>query len=511
MTKLKRAFQMLASEVPQRKICMELHMGRGVLNKYKSAADNLHISYAEAGAKSTAELEKLFKPAGAKARKTVQHEQLAPLLPDLVKELHRNRYMTVQMLHERYRQEHPDGYGYTQFKNAIRDYQKSHNLSFHNTYYPGEEMQIDFAGDNLWLTDAKTGEKTRLVVLVCVLPYSGLAYAEAMADASLDNFFAGISNALTAFGGAPKYAKSDNMKQWVKRYDRYEPTFNDSALEWGAYYDIILENCRVRTPRDKGPVEGAVFKVYHAAYAVLQNEEYHDLNSMNSRIMELMDEFNSKPSKVSGVSRFEVFEKEEKVMLHPLPDVPFRLRHRKTVRLGSDYHIIIDKHKYSVPHIYVGQKVTVMWDVDNVEIYVGNNRVATHMRSFSPGYTTCEEHMPDKHLAYKRERMNYNAEWFIDWAARCGVYTQESVENMLNRYKHPEQSYQSCWGIVALSKNYGRERLEKACKRMHGYKSVTYTIIKNILEKGLDKADDETPATAIPVNTDIRGAEAFDI
>lgn len=105
---------------------------------------------------------------------------------------------------------------------------------------------------------------------------------------------------------------------------------------------------------------------------------------MNSRIMELMDEFNSKPSKVSGVSRFEVFEKEEKVMLHPLPDVPFRLRHRKTVRLGSDYHIIIDKHKYSVPHIYVGQKVTVMWDVDNVEIYVGNNRVATHMRSFSP-------------------------------------------------------------------------------------------------------------------------------
>lgn len=116
--------------------------------------------------------------------------------------------------------------------------------------------------------------------------------------------------------------------------------------------------------------------------------------------------------------------------------------------------------------IYVGQKVTVMWDVDNVEIYVGNNRVATHMRSFSPGYTTCEEHMPDKHLAYKRERMNYNAEWFIDWAARCGVYTQESVENMLNRYKHPEQSYQSCWGIVALSKiteGKGSRRLASVC------------------------------------------------
>ncbi len=43
----------------------------------------------------------------------------------------------------------------------------------HNTYIPGEEMQIDFAGDALWLTDPKTGELTKVVVLVCILPYSG--------------------------------------------------------------------------------------------------------------------------------------------------------------------------------------------------------------------------------------------------------------------------------------------------------------------------------------------------
>lgn len=46
-------------------------------------------------------------------------------------------------------------------------------------------MQIDFAGDALWLTDPKTGELTKVVVLVCILPYSGLEFAKAMYNASM--------------------------------------------------------------------------------------------------------------------------------------------------------------------------------------------------------------------------------------------------------------------------------------------------------------------------------------
>ena len=49
MSKLKRAFQSLAANVPQRTICEQLHMGRGVLSKYKQAADTLNLSYDEAG------------------------------------------------------------------------------------------------------------------------------------------------------------------------------------------------------------------------------------------------------------------------------------------------------------------------------------------------------------------------------------------------------------------------------------------------------------------------------
>lgn len=176
-------------------------------------------------------------------------------------------------------------------------------------------MQIDFAGDALWLTDKRTGEVSKVVILVCVLPYSGLGFAKAMYNASMENFFGGISDAFSHFGGTTRIAKSDNMKQWVKKYDRYGPEFNVAAGEWAAYYNTSLQTCRVRTPRDKGAVEGLVQKVYNAVYAQMHDEVFYDLNSMNSRIYELMDAFNHKPSKTTGKSRMDVFESEERLSL----------------------------------------------------------------------------------------------------------------------------------------------------------------------------------------------------
>ena len=242
-------------------------------------------------------------------------------------------------------------------------------------------MQIDFAGDALWLTDPLTGEITSVVVLVCTLPFSGMAYAKALPDASMEYFFGGLSDAFSYFGGTVRRAKSDNMKQWVKKNDRYEPVFTDAALEWAAYYDTTLEACRVRKPRDKGSVEGAVRKIYNAIYAPLHDEVISDLNSMNSRISELLDDFNSKPSKVTGRSRFDIFEEEEKPSLGELPDTPFRFRYRKEVKLSGNYHVQVAGRKYSVPYQYVGQHLTVVWDIDTVEVYAGNTRISTHDRN----------------------------------------------------------------------------------------------------------------------------------
>ena len=501
---------MLAASIPHREICGQLHMGRGVLAKYKKAADERKLSYADGGRMNEEDLEAFLKSTRPESVPSDARIILDGLIPDYVSDLAHNRYLTIQHLHENYKREHPDGYGYTQFKKAIRDYQYAHNLSFHNTYLPGEEMQIDFAGDALWLTDLLTGEITSVVVLVCTLPYSGMAYAKALPDASMEYFFGGLSDAFSYFGGTVRKAKSDNMKQWVKKNDRYEPVFTDAALEWAAYYDTTLEACRVRKPRDKGPVEGAVRKIYNAIYAPLHDEIICDLNSMNSRISELLDDFNSKPSKVTGRSRFDIFEAEEKSSLGALPDTPFRFRYRKEVKLSGNYHVQVTGRKYSVPYQYVGQNLTVVWDIDTVEVYAGNTRISTHDRNGIKDPFTHDEDMPPEHLEYMRTKA-CNAAYFLEKAEEIGPNTRQAMEAILKRSRHVEQNYGSSHGVLSLNRRYGSERLENACKRLAGYKSITYTMIKNILEKNLDMAINQEPVSQMPQNDYVRGAEAFNI
>ena len=194
-------------------------------------------------------------------------------------------------------------------------------------------MQIDFAGDKLYITDRRTHAHASVVVLCYVLPFSGLAYAKAMYHASMEFFFSGLSDAVTYFGGSPEICKSDNMVQWVKKSDRYEPAFNDAAIEWSSYYETSLEACRVRKPRDKGVIEGIVNKFYQYIYAAIRNEEFHTLDELNNRIYELTDGFNDRPSRTTGKSRRMVFEEQERDSLRQLPEVPFRFRYRKEVKL----------------------------------------------------------------------------------------------------------------------------------------------------------------------------------
>ena len=349
---------------------------------------------------------------------------------------------------------------------------QSVSISTHTTsasitpIFLGKRCRLIPAGDALWLTDPKTGELTKVVVLVCILPYSGLGFAKAMYNASMENFFGGISDAFSYFGGTTRIAKSDNMKQWVKKYDRYEPAFNDAAVEWAAYYDTTLQTCRVRTPRDKGPVEGLVQKTYNAVYALLHDEVFYNLPSMNARIYELMDGFNEKPSRTTGRSRRDIFRGGRATYVGQTAHDSIPLQISQGGELSGTYHVMVDKHNYSVPYQYVGQKVSVLWDLDTVEVYSGSSRIAIHQRRQGSGYSTLDEHMPDKHLAYKHHGQGYNAAYFLEEAALVGSNTTSAVQSILNRTKHVEQSYKSCQGVLSLKRKYGKERLEKACKRL---------------------------------------------
>lgn len=423
------------------------------------------------------------------------------------------KYMTFEVLYSDYycpQTDHP--YGYTQFKAIIQEYQKKHNLSYHNVYEPAREMQFDFAGDPLWVVDTNTGECQQAIVLVCVLPYSMMSYAVAMLSTKMEIFFSYLSKALEYFGGVPEVCKTDNMTQWVKKYDRYEPALNDVAQQWSLSYGTEMEGCRVRKPRDKGPAEGLVDKVYKFYYSRAYHMTWTSIEQLNEYLMQLNDMYNDRVMQHRGHSRRKKYEEEEKQYMLPLPVNPYRFKYEKKVKINSTYHFQIERNRfYSVPYQYVGEQAKIVYDSETVEVWINMKRVATHRRMYHDGYTTVPEHMPENHRAYAASK-EYNAAYFLKRAGQIGPETKKAVDNILQSAVFVQQSYRACQGVIRLVDRFGADRVEDACRKIEPKTAATYKRIKAILEAKLDlqpDMEDFENQAYIPSNDNVRGATAY--
>lgn len=517
MTNLRLLLQRLKDGDSTDRIKDALHMSKKTVLKYKNLAIATGKSYEDLLALSESDLTTLLQPASPLPQADKEkYTILSPLLEDYAKRLKNGRYINVLVLWEEYRLYHQTDscgyYQYTQFKHYVNEYLASKHYSYTNTYIPGKEWQIDYAGDVLYITDMKTGEKTPVVLLVCVMAYSKLTFALAMENARQELFFDGLNKGLEYMGHLPRIARSDNMKQWMKRYDRYEPNYSEENQRWCLHYGITPVSCRPRHPKDKGPAEGAVYEVYRYIYSRIENEVFYSLAELNRRIMELLDELNSKNLKGREVSRWDIFNSEERPQMSELPENMYRFRYSKVVKLGPDYHVIVgaERHKYSVPYQYVNKEVKVLWDLECVEIYSGGIRIATHKRDLTPyKHTTVEAHMPPAHLAYKKS-LEMNAAAYIEWAQRRGTETTWAIQYLLNRFQFPEQSYPTCQGVMGAVRKYGEERVERACRLLH-QENMTFTLtaMRNILDNNRDKCMDMSTVSFIPANPNVRGSGTF--
>ncbi len=75
--------------------------------------------------------------------------------------------------------------------------------------------------------------------------------------------------------------------------------------------------------------------------------------------------------------------------------------------------------------------------------------------------------------------------------------------------QHPEQAYKSCSGILSLARKVGNARLISACKRAGEYGIYNYPIVVQILEKNLDRIEEEAEQVYMPQHDNIRGNDYY--
>jgi transposase len=421
--------------------------------------------------------------------------------------------VTRQLLWEEYRQECPEGYGYSQFCERLRLEIARRDLTLSLNHEPGKTMMVDFAGKKLHWVDRYSGEVIECEVLVAVLPHSQYTFAIALPSQKIGDFVHGLNQALLFFGGLPKVILSDNLKSYVTRSDRYEPVFSQLCEQLGTHYQVDLEAARVVKPRDKASVENAVGIAYFRIYAPLRHETFHSLAEVNTGILKQLGQHNSKPYQKKAGSRQQVFQDFELPQMRPLPSELFEIKKTVRAKIQRNYHVFLgeEKNYYSVPWQYAGQQTEVVYTSTVVEAYLKGRRIATHRRLPGWGthfYQTEKTHMPRRHQEWEKAQ-DHDAAHFLTQAEKIGPVTQWAIQAVLLSRIHEEQSYNSCRGILRLGSRYGPDRLEKACERCRKAGRANYTMLQRILSLKLDQVEEAPKALNPGTHENIRGAGAY--
>jgi transposase len=357
-------------------------------------------------------------------------------------------------------------------------------------------MEVDWAGQTAHLIDINTGEVIEAYVFVAALSYSGYAYTEAFTDMKQESWITAHINAYSFFGGVTRILVPDNLKTGVIKNSKTELILNKAYQEMAEHYGTAIIPTRVRSPKDKATVEGAVGNISNFILASIRNQKFFTLYELNEVIREKLHAFNHRAFQKKEGSRATWFF-EERSHLIDLPKNNYEVSQWKTATVSFNYHIEVDKQYYSVPFDYIKRKVDVRITRNVVEVFADGNRICSHVKLLGRQgqYSTQESHMPPNHQKY----IQWNGDRFRSWAAKIGKNTAVVIESILIRYKVEQQGYRACMAILKLSDTYSPERLESACAKALNYTpQPNYKNIQTILKSGHDKISEDTSAPAEP-------------
>lgn len=466
MTKYREILRLKSLGFSERNIAQSCGVSRNTVAKVLKKAAEIKLSWPLDFDMTDSALEELMFPKDKSAT-----NKRMPNFDYIRKELLRNgvnkKLLWVEYCEEcRMSSEEP--LMYSQFCYYIQKDEEKRRATMHIPRKPGEQIEVDWAGDPAHIIDPDTGEITDAWIFVGVLTYSQYAFVKAYMNEKTDNWIKAHVQMFDFFGGVTPMLVSDNCTTAVnhKKSDWYNTALNTTYHEMAEHYNLAILPARVRKPKDKPNVEGSVGKISTWITAALRNEQFFSLAELNASIREKLDAYNARKFQKKECSRLSLFLGEEMPLLAPLPATPFELAEWKQATVQFNYH---------------------------------NGR--------SGQYSTVTEHMPQEHQKY----LEWNGDRFRKWADSIGINTSKVVDAILTSGRIEQQSYRSCMGLLKLAEKYSPEKLEQVCAKVLSYSGKpSYKSIKNLLAATKDAPDTESESSqAVKPHGITRGARYY--
>ena len=230
MHKIKTVLRLAELGLSQRHIAASCQIGQATVSDYLRLAAQAGLKWPEVADWDEDRLRAALTPASSPApswRKTDEPDFAA-----MRRELQTHKHLTLQLLWQEYRQQRPDGYGYSRYCGLYRDWLKRQDVVLRHEHRAGEKLFVDFAGDTVAVHNPATGEVQQAQIFVAVLGASSYTYAEATWTQGLADWIGAHTRVFEFLGGTPEILVPDNLKSGVSRACRYEPTSTAPTKRW---------------------------------------------------------------------------------------------------------------------------------------------------------------------------------------------------------------------------------------------------------------------------------------
>jgi transposase len=355
-------------------------------------------------------------------------------------------------------------------------------------YQAAQAMQVDWGACGR----VQVGSTMRKVsVFVAVLCYSRLVFIEFTLSQRKAEFYRGLVNALTFFGGSPRHLIFDNLKAAVLNGSGRSACYHPEFLALCGYFCLQPVACARRDPESKGVVEGSVRYVKHNALAGRADEltRFEDYPALalywrdqvaNVRQHETTHE--------RPMDRFE----QERALLRPLPAIPFDSDDVVPAVVSPHARIAFDGNRYSVPPQFVRRPLTLRANRDELRLLHEGQVVAQHVRSYERGQLLV---LPEHRLAAlalrQRPQQQALAQEFDAWGP-------EAREFHLQLNRRPVKTSVHVRRLLSLAQLYGRTEVLAAISRALELQTYDAAYVENLLLAERRRRQLPTPTLPTP-------------
>ena len=330
MTKYREIIRLTGLGFSQRNIMASCGVAQKTVVKVQKRARELNLSWPLDESMTDAELQRLM----FSKESSVSQNKRMPNYDYIRKELLRNGVIK-KLLWTEYmedcRANSDEPLMYSQFCYHIQQDEQKRRATMHINRKPGEQVEVDQAGDPATIIDPDTGEILKAYIFVCVMAYSQYAYIEAVLAMKQKSWITAHIHMYEFFGGVAGILVPDNYKTAVVHNGGWKDRqINETYQEMAEHYGTAIIPARVRTPKDKPNAEGMVGNISTWITVALRNEQFFSLTELNRAIREKLEQFNRRLFQKKEGSRLDLFLEDEKSLLVPLPATHFELSDWKT-------------------------------------------------------------------------------------------------------------------------------------------------------------------------------------